>query len=457
MSKLTRRAFIGSTAMGVGALSLGSCSSENPSPKPDTGVRTSPLEGIDRENIRITDVKLTILSYEFKESEQWYTAGRVAWKSDTGILQVFTDQGIVGIGEGSPYGDLMKMKEYTEKVIKPNLIGQNPFDVDLLTCGVANPWGGRGSGAALKQPHDHLCLGRSELRALGHYRERPRMYLSTNFWPPIMSLKLIYASMQVEELNTPGMIVAVQTLPELIARYKARGYGAAKFRIGTDWKFAGMTVEKYIPWLEKLREAVGPDFLLNQEHNMRLSLDQCKELAPTYERLKFHWLEEPFNRYEEGAVEGHAELCEMLPNVMVSGGEGMRTRMEFKEFVDRDAYDIVQPDCNVTGLSEAWAIARMAHLKGKPCCPHNWHGGMTTMANAHFVAGIPNRHMLEYNQTYNPFHLDLFVEPMVPKDGYLDLSDRPGFGMELKPLEDLKKKYPYLPGNWVRPNPKDLR
>lgn len=188
---------------------------------------------------------------------------------------------------------------------------------------------------------------------------------------------------------------------------------------------------------------------------MRLSFEQCKELAPVYQRLNFHWLEEPFNRYEEGAVEKHAELCDLLPTVQVSGGEGMHSRYEFKEFVDRNAYDIVQPDCNVTGISEAWAIARMANLKGKLCCPHNWHGGMTTMANAHFVAGIPNRHMLEYNETYNPFHTDLFVNPMVPKNGYLDLSDRPGFGMELKPLADLKKKYPYLPGSWHRTNPKD--
>ena len=455
MSKLSRGAFIGSTAMAVGALSLNSCSSSNSSPKPDAGVRLSPLDGIDRENVKITDVKLTILSYEFKESEQWYTNGRMAWKSDTGILQVFTDQGITGIGEGSPYGDLMKMKEYTEKVIKPNLIGQNPFDVDLLTCGVSNPWGGRGSGVALSN-HTINCAWAGANCALwdiiGKAKNVPVYKLLATDHETETHL-LLYASGGVEYTWYDSDRA---TLPEVIAKYKARGYGAAKFRIGTDWEFAGMTVEKYIPWLEKLREAVGPDFLLNQEHNMRLSLDQCKQLAPTYERLKFHWLEEPFNRYEEGAVEGHAELCELLPNVMVSGGEGMQNRMEFKEFVDRDAYDIVQPDCNVTGLSEAWAIARMADLKGKPCCPHNWHGGMTTMANAHFVAGIPNRHMLEYNQTYNPFHLDLFVEPMVPKDGYLDLSDRPGFGMELKPLEDLEKKYPYLQGNWVRPNPKDL-
>ncbi len=453
MTKLTRRAFLGTSALGAGALTMGSTACTET--ESNSGVRISPLDGIERESIKITDVKMTILSYEFEEDQQWYTAGRVAWKSDTMILQVFTDAGIVGIGEGSPYGDLMKMKEYTEKYIKPNLVGQNPFNVDLLTCGVANPWGGRGSGAYFT--NQTLCCAWAGANCalwdiIGKVKNVPVYKLLATDNEPETHIRL-YASGGVEYTWYDS---GRMTLPELIASYKERGYGAAKFRIGTDWEFSGMNVSKYIPWLEKLREAVGPDFLLCQEHNMRVTLDQCKELAPAYERLNFHWLEEPFNRYQEGAVEGHDELCEMLPTVMVSGGEGMHNRMEFKEFVDRDAYDIVQPDCNVTGISEAWAIARMAHLKGKPCCPHNWHGGMTTMANAHFVAGIPNRHMLEYNQTYNPFHLDLFVEPMVPKDGYLDLSDRPGFGMELKPLEDLKKKYPYLPGSWGRPNPSDL-
>ena len=452
MKPISRRKFFGTTALGAGALTLGSTASA----QTNSGGRMAPLDGIDRENIKITDVKMTILSYRFKEEEQWYTAGRVAWKSDTMILQVFTDQGIVGIGEGSPYGDLLKMKEYTEKVIKPRLIGQNPFDVDFLTCGVENPWGGRGSEAYYT--NRTICCAWAGANCalwdiIGRAKNVPVYQLLATDVEPETHIRL-YASGGVEYTWYDS---GRATLPEVVAEYKSRGYTAAKFRVGTDWEFSGMTVRKYIPWLEKLREAVGPDFDLCQEHNMRLTLDQCREIAPAYERLKFHWLEEPFNRYEEGAVEGHAELCELLPTVMVSGGEGMHHRFEFKEYIDRDAYDIVQPDCNVTGISEAWAIARMAHLRGKPCCPHNWHGGMTTMANAHFVAGIPNRHTLEYNQTYNPFHLDLFVEPMAPKNGYLDLSDRPGFGMELKPLEDLKKKYPYLPGGWARPNPKDLR
>lgn len=451
MSKLSRRNFLSTSALGAGAFALSSKSYA----KPNGLARTTPLDGVDRENIKITDVKLTMLSYEFKEEEQWYTAGRVAWKADTGILQIFTDQGIIGIGEGSPYGDLEKMQEYTEKVIKPSLVGQNPFDVMLLAGGASNPWGGRGSDAYYTNSTLACAWAGADCALwdiIGKAKNVPVYKLLATDNEPETHI-MLYASGGVEYTwYDSGRL----NLPELIATYKARGYKSAKFRVGTSWEKAGMTVKKYITWLEKLRDAVGPDFLLNQEHNMRLTYEQCLEILPTYDRLDFHWLEEPFNRYEEGAVEGHAELCRRLKKTMVSGGEGMDNRFEFKEFIDRDGYDIVQPDCNVTGITEAWFIARMAHLKGKPCCPHNWHGGMTTMANAHFVAGIPNRHMLEYNQTYNPFHLDLFVEPMVPKNGYLDLSDRPGFGMELKPLKDLQKKYPYLPGGWARPNPIDL-
>ena len=85
--------------------------------------RMHPAQGLERENIKITDVKMTILSHEFEEKHQWFVSGRYAWKTDTMILQVFTDQGIVGIGEGSPYGYLDRMKEYTEKYVKPALVG----------------------------------------------------------------------------------------------------------------------------------------------------------------------------------------------------------------------------------------------------------------------------------------------------------------------------------------------
>jgi galactonate dehydratase len=200
-----------------------------------------------------------------------------------------------------------------------------------------------------------------------------------------------------------------------------------------------------------MRAAVGPDFELIQEANMRLSLEQCLELAPVLEELKFHWFEEPISTTPRNALEGYLKIREALPHVMVSGGESRTNRFEFKEWIDRGGYDIVQPDSNVTGLTEAWHIARMANLRKKYCCPHNWHGGLTTMANAALVASIPNRHVLELNQTYNPFKEEIFKDPLVVRKGYMDLHNKPGFGMELKP--GIAEKFPYIPGRYDRPNP----
>ena len=73
------------------------------------------------------------------------------------------------------------------------------------------------------------------------------------------------------------------------------------------------------------------------------------------------------------------------------------------------------------------------------------------MVNAHFVAGIPNRHMLELNQTFNPLKEDVFKEPLIVKNGYMDLPDKPGYGVEV--IDDIGKKFPFVPGSYQRPNP----
>ena len=77
--------------------------------------RSHPLDGIKRENITIRDVKVTLMSYELPRDKQWLTATVVAWKTDAVLVQVFTDQGIVGIGESSPYGGPQEIKKFIEE------------------------------------------------------------------------------------------------------------------------------------------------------------------------------------------------------------------------------------------------------------------------------------------------------------------------------------------------------
>lgn len=435
MQGISRRAFLASAPAGAG-LAAGCRRAAAPG-----GVRHHPLDGISRENLKITDVKVTLLSYELPKDKIWVTGAIECWKTDAILIQVFTDQGIVGIGESTQYGGPELIKKFVEEQIKPRLEGKNPFDVEHLTpVWQPAPWGQQVAWAGVDGALWDI---------IGKAKNLPVYRLLAVDHEPNTHIRM-YASGGVEY----AWYKRPEDLIDEAVRHKEAGYTAFKFRIGTDWKASGITVAKYVPYLRKLREAVGWDFDLMQEANMRLTLEECLELAPVLEELKFLWFEEPIRRQEPGAIDGYRKIREAMKTVKVSGGETMVTRNDFKEWIDRDGYDIVQPDANTTGITEGWHIARIAHLNGKICCPHNWHGGLTTMMNAALVAGIPNHLVLELNQTFNPLKEEVFREPLVVRKGYMDLPNRPGFGVELAgSAEDLAKKFPYIPGHYYRPNP----
>jgi L-alanine-DL-glutamate epimerase-like enolase superfamily enzyme len=403
-------------------------------------MRNHPLDGIERENIKITDVKVIPLSYVDPDGDLWRSGGYQVWKTDGAITQIFTDQGIVGIGESSPYEGPDYIKEYTEQTIKPLLIGKNPFDVEFL-CNRGTdsrhsrvPWAGI----------DCACWD-----IIGKAKGLPVYKLLATEDDGVDEIR-IYASAGVEhEWHNKGE----QFLIEEALRYKEQGYDAFKFRPGTDWDRSGMTFEKYLPILPRLRQAVGPDFRLMHEGIGTLagSLEAViTEFAPVLEELGFYWFEEAFGGTNIDHIDLFVRLNEAMPTVMVSGGERFLERFESQIWLDRGALDIIQPDCNVTGITEAWYIARMAHLRGKLAIPHNWHGGGTTMANAHYVAAIPNRDYCELNQTNNPLKEGIFKEPLTVADGVMKLPQKPGFGMEL--IDDVDKKFPYVPGSYSKPN-----
>ena len=208
-----------------------------------------------------------------------------------------------------------------------------------------------------------------------------------------------------------------------------------------------MTIKKYIPFIEKLRETVGYDFDLIHENNMRMNLEQVLEFAPTLETLKFLWLKEPISRYGrrsesgiEGAIKDHIKICKSLPTVKVSGGETMMTRFEFKEWIERDAYDIVQPDCCAAGgLSEVWKIATLANTWNIHCIPHVWGTGVAIAAGLHLLATLPDNPpsltplepMLELDRTPNRLREETENSLVRIDDGNVRVPTKPGLGITL--------------------------
>ncbi len=397
----SRRSFLVAGTLAAGA--LGSCSeavarNSASSRQP----RNHPLEGFARPRIRITDVKVIPLSWVHPKKNIWRSGDYIVWKTDGAITQVFTDQGVVGIGEGSPYEGPEDIRKYTEEVIKPMVMGKNPFDVELLSNRGTESRHARAPWAGLD-----CALWDTIGKVLG----KPVRELLAIDNEPAKTVK-IYASSGVEhEWYANG----AQFLIEQALRHKSEGYDLLKFRTGTSWAASGMTLAKYIPIVRKLREAVGPDFKLAHESMGGTGVTQeqiLKEFCPLLEELKFTWFEEAPGGTALKDIDFFVRLNEALPTVRVSGGERFITRMDAQQWLDRNALDIVQSDCNVAGITENWYIARMAHIRGKTLIPHNWHGGGSTMENVNLVAGIPNREYCEINQTENPLKEGIFKEPL---------------------------------------------
>ncbi|MFT7034958.1 MAG: L-alanine-DL-glutamate epimerase-like enolase superfamily enzyme, partial [Cyclobacteriaceae bacterium] len=311
----------------------------------DRAKRDNPAEGLQRENITITDIKVTPLSYKHDGEYLWRCAGLYVWKSDAALVQVFTNVGIVGIAEGSPYRGPHNLKVYTDKYITPMLKGANVFDVDFLTNNQGHNIIAEGAWAGVNNALWDI---------IGKAKGVPVYKLLSNDNDPSDKVK-IYASGGVSHAWYDK---GDEALIEEALKHKEAGYDTFKFRNGTSWKYSGMTMKQYIRILERLRKAVGPDFKLVIEKFPWKHETIINELCPVLEELKFYWYEEPVHWTDPESIEKHIAINEAMPSVMVSGGESMWNRYQVRPFVAAKAMNIIQSDANLSGITEGWHIGK---------------------------------------------------------------------------------------------------
>jgi len=120
--------------------------------------------------------------------------------------------------------------------------------------------------------------------------------------------------------------------------------------------------------------------------------------------------------------------------VPISGGEVLTRRQAFQPFLERRAFDIVQPDVTKCGgLSEFRRIAQMAEDRNIEVVPHGWNTAVGLAADLQIAAFLPNARYVEYltpcayidELTSEPFALD--------GDGHLAIPDSPGLGVHIDP------------------------
>jgi galactonate dehydratase len=350
-------------------------------------------------------------------------------------VKVHTDEDIYGVGEAYSVGP----DKATVEVIRDFegwLIGHDPRDIEglyhLMYAGSRFP-GGSVINAAISGIEHALwdiagkAAGLPVYRMLGgKCRDRIRVY-------------------QAPRGNTPEAVA--EDAVRLIEKY---GYTAIKMGpLPGNWHT--------MPWNQALREAerrvgavrdaVGPDIDIGLDPHARIfEVSRAMELCEVVAQFRPFFVEEPLRPENYDAL---AKLAAKV-DVPLATGEMLYTRHEFRELINLQAVNIIQPDiCLMGGLWEMKKIAAMAEASYMSVAPHNPCGPVATAVNVHFAASTTNFIILEYHADDEGARREIVDEPMKLVDGYLELPDKPGLGIDLN--IDAMAKYPFK--SWHRPFP----
>jgi L-alanine-DL-glutamate epimerase-like enolase superfamily enzyme len=355
----------------------------------------------------------------------WATGTYRTIKADCAIVIMTTDEGLQGIGEACAYGVPTLIRSWVDW-LAPTLVGHDPRDPRIVPhpngrsaafdCAVA------GIDAALWDLKGKL-EGKPVCALLAdHPLDRVRLYASSGC--------------RYDWRARPEQLIA-ETLG-----YLEQGFTACKVRIGTEWSWDGVTVDRFLGLMRDLAQAVAGRMELMLDGNQRLTEDQALAIARKLNRLGFTWFEEPIAQSD---VASYARLNEAV-DIPITGGEQFTTLEQFRPYLEQRAYSIVQPDAGCCGITEGIKIAEMAQRYGVDVCPHNWHNGLMTMANAHYVAALPHPRVLELCMIQGPLQWEILAEKPAMRNGWLELPDRPGLGVEL--AAGLEDRFPYVEGSY---------
>ncbi|HEY8577785.1 MAG TPA: L-fuconate dehydratase [Devosia sp.] len=217
-----------------------------------------------------------------------------------------------------------------------------------------------------------------------------------------------------------------EKLTRLATEAVEAGFNHIKMKVGRD-------LDDDIRRLEIVRRIMGPDRYLMIDANQVWEVDQAIDWVNRLKPFNPFFIEEPTSPDD---VEGHRKIRDGVAPVKVATGEMCQNRILFKQFIARDAIDIVQIDaCRIGGLNEVLSVLLMAAKYGKAVWPHAGGVGLCeyvqhlSMIDYLVVSGTKEGRVIEYVD-----HLhEHFLEPCDIQNAAYMPPRGPGFSIQMKP------------------------
>jgi len=340
------------------------------------------------------------------------------WRNLT-YVTVHTDEGLSGVGEARMLGHTDALLGYLNEAARRHVLGSDPFDIeDLVRRMKYGDFGRAGeivmSGIACVEMAcwDILgkALGQPVWRLLGG-RVRDRVKAYANGWYTV--------DRTPEEFHAAARRVVERGYRAL----KLDPFGAGRMELDHD------ETVRSIALVEAVRDAIGPECELLVEMHGRFSPATAIRLARLLEPYDPAWLEEPCppeNLKALAKVSAHTGLP-------IATGERIHDRIEFRELLELQAADIVQPDVgHLGGIAETRKLAAAAETYYVQLAPHNVGGPVLTAASLQLGVCVPNFKILEHFNDFADARITSVAKgaPAVV-DGYFAVPQAPGLGVEL--------------------------
>ncbi len=355
-----------------------------------------------------------------------YIAGN-PWKNWL-FVRVTTSDGIHGVGEGT-LNAFGKTVEAAIQELTPLVVGMDPFQVETISQRIVRDvysWGAQ----------IHMCaVAAIEIACwdiIGKACNQP-VY---NLWGGRCHEKLrAYANGWYRGPRTPEDFAAKA---KIVA---GRGYTALKFDpFGSAWRtLPRREFDLSLDIIATVRDAVGANVDLLIEGHCRFHPATAIEFASAMARFRPAWFEEPVPHTN---INGLVEVARRSP-VPVATGESFSSKQEFAELLKHDAVMILQPEpLNLGGLFATRKIADMVDAHLGMIAPHSAQGPVCSAACVQLNASLTNFFIHEIFDEFNePWEKTIVTHPVEVVDGYIEIPERPGLGIDLN-LEEIAR-HPY--------------
>ncbi|MEM2876392.1 MAG: mandelate racemase/muconate lactonizing enzyme family protein [Candidatus Bathyarchaeia archaeon] len=360
------------------------------------------------------------------------------------LVRVETDEGIVGVGEAYQGH---AVKEVILKGLKPLVLGEDPLNIEYLYQKMyryAAGWGNIAGTVVTGISGIEIALWDIKGKVLdapvwmllgGKFRDRVRIYCDCG----------------------RGRTYTTEGYKDLAREVRKLGFTAYKFDIDGLFALYDLDYFKNIPggsWKDRfnrclspeeidhvteiarvVKDEMGKEFELALDCHWSFNVNDALRLAKNLEDLDLLWLEDPVPPENVDAM----AIVTKSTKTPICTGENLYTRYGFRDLILKQAAKIVSPDIpKAGGLLESKKIADLADIYYIPIAPHNVSSPVGTIASAHVCASIPNFLILEHHGKDVTWWDNLVKDRPVIRKGYVELTDKPGLGVDLDENEVIK-------------------